>query len=265
MIARYNRKSLLFGVPGIVLQTAGNILARVSEDREVVNIGTILMLAGTGLLLVGLASYAKAKGRHPAWCLLAFLSVIGMFILASLRDCASGDQTTGPFSAEVRMEKSQPSPIVRFGLGLFAILLVVSAPMSGYFLVQIFLDAKASANWPSVTGMLTKSQVGDRGAGRYFADVAYTYRIGASEFVGSKVRASDGDYNIRDGAVQMIRGLAVGQPVTVYYDPSNPRKALLRPGAGFQEYALLFVPLMMFGIGVGAFWLLFRRRPTSGD
>jgi hypothetical protein len=44
----------------------------------------LLGLFGTVLLLVGLAYYAKAKGRNPAWCLFAFLSII----LACLKDKA---------------------------------------------------------------------------------------------------------------------------------------------------------------------------------
>ena len=44
------------------------------------------MLLGTALLLVGFAYYAKAKGRSPAWCLVAFLSCVGLIILALLKD-----------------------------------------------------------------------------------------------------------------------------------------------------------------------------------
>jgi len=155
------------------------------------------------------------------------------------------------------------SPIVRFGLCVFACVFLLSAPVSGYFLTQIFLEARTSASWPSVTGTLTRAKVGERGFRRYFANVAYTYRVGSQEFTGSKIRASDGECNIRDGAVQAIRGLTVGQTVTVFYNPSNPRQAMLQVGAGFQEYAMLFIPVLMFSIGVlfvVLFWLSWRRR-----
>src|SRR5688572_9044768 len=152
------------------------------------------------------------------------------------------------------------SPIVRVGFGIAAFFCVIGGPISGYFLGNIFLEARASATWPSVSGTITKAQVGTTGVGRYFADVSYTYRVGGDDLTGSKVRASHGEYNVRDGAVQAIRGLSVGQSVPVFYNPSDPGQAVLRPGAGFQEYALLFVPLVMFGFGIWSFRLLWRTR-----
>jgi hypothetical protein len=78
MDARLNRKSLLYGVPGMTLQIAGLVMKG--------GVGALVQLTGTVLLLIGLALYAKAKGRHPAWCLMAFLSLIGLLVLASLKD-----------------------------------------------------------------------------------------------------------------------------------------------------------------------------------
>jgi len=161
------------------------------------------------------------------------------------------------------MGNNAQSPIVLFGGGLIAFMFFISGPISGYFLGRIFLQARASATWPSVTGTLAKAQVGETAVRRYFADVRYSYRVDNKDLTGSKVRASDGEYKVRDGAVQAIRGLTAGQPVEVFYNPSNPRMAVLCPGAGFQEYALLFVPVMISGIGVGAFWFLLRMRRSG--
>jgi hypothetical protein len=85
MIPRYNYASFLFGVPGIILQVVGRV-ALSQTDSGTANLGRLGMIAGTILLLVGLAFYAKAKGRHPAWCLFAFLSIIGLIVLACLND-----------------------------------------------------------------------------------------------------------------------------------------------------------------------------------
>ena len=135
--------------------------------------------------------------------------------------------------------------------------------MSGFFLGRIFLEAKASAAWPAVVGTVTRAEVGETAVGHYFADVAYAYRVGDTEFTGSRIRASDGESNIRDGAVQAIGDLKVGKQLSVFYNPSNPRKALLEPGAGFQEYMLLLVPAGMFVVGLWAFRLLWRTRLRS--
>ncbi len=83
MIKRYNNMSLALGVPGIILQIVGNIMSR---NPGQLLLGLLLALVGTGLLLAGLAYYALAKGRNPAWCLMAFLSIIGLIVLACLKD-----------------------------------------------------------------------------------------------------------------------------------------------------------------------------------
>jgi hypothetical protein len=155
------------------------------------------------------------------------------------------------------------SSIVHFTLAVAALFGVAGSPISGYFLTKIFLEARASASWPSVSGTVTKAQVGSAGFGRYFADVSYIYHIGGNDLTGTRVRASDGEYDGRDGAIQAIRGLSVGQTVLVFYDPSDPRQAVLRPGASFQEYALLVIPLLMFGSGLGVFCFLWWTRRRS--
>ena len=75
MIAKYYNVSLALGIPGIVLQLAGGFA-----------LGFLVQLLGTALLIAGFAYYAKAKGRNSAWCLLAFLSIIGLIVLACLKD-----------------------------------------------------------------------------------------------------------------------------------------------------------------------------------
>jgi hypothetical protein len=81
MITRYNNISLAIGAPGFILQVVGNFMISSSaRDQRLLGAGIILL--GTVLWFVGLAYYAIAKGRHPAWCLLAFLSLIGLIVLA---------------------------------------------------------------------------------------------------------------------------------------------------------------------------------------
>ncbi len=84
MIARYNNVSLAFGVPGFILQVVGNVLGSSNPG-----LGGLLILAGTGLLIAGLAYYAIGKGRSGWWGLCGFLSFIGLIILACLKDRSS--------------------------------------------------------------------------------------------------------------------------------------------------------------------------------
>jgi hypothetical protein len=75
MNKKYNNISLGLGAPGIVLQIWGNIIGQ-----------PIMLILGTILLMIGLAYYAMAKGRNPAWCLMGFLSIIGLIVLGCLKD-----------------------------------------------------------------------------------------------------------------------------------------------------------------------------------
>jgi hypothetical protein len=86
MIARYNNLSLLLGVPGFILQIVGNVMRMNSPNGAA--LGYLLLLAGTALLIAGLAYYAVAKRQNPAWCLMGFLSLIGIIVLACLPDRA---------------------------------------------------------------------------------------------------------------------------------------------------------------------------------
>ena len=82
MIKKYNNISLAIGIPGLILQLYGTF-------EQV----SILSILGSIALIVGLAFYAKAKARHPAWGLLGLLSILGMIILALIPD-KSSDQST---------------------------------------------------------------------------------------------------------------------------------------------------------------------------
>ena len=86
MIAKYNRKSLMFGAPGITLQIGSYIALESSWSAVSPVILSLSLLTGTGLLLVGIAYYAKAKGQHPALCVLGLLSIIGLVVLSTLPD-----------------------------------------------------------------------------------------------------------------------------------------------------------------------------------
>jgi uncharacterized membrane protein YhaH (DUF805 family) len=60
-------------------------------------VGRAVILAGTIFLFVGLAYYARAKGRSSWWCLFALLSVIGLLVLACLKDRAAGGKGDKPY------------------------------------------------------------------------------------------------------------------------------------------------------------------------
>ena len=90
MDARYNRISLAWGVPGVIGQLGGRIALETTHNPLIALFSMLALLGGSVLLIIGLAYYAKAKGRHSAWALMGLLSLIGVLVLALLRD-RSGD------------------------------------------------------------------------------------------------------------------------------------------------------------------------------
>jgi hypothetical protein len=96
MITKYNRKSLIFGIPGLALQLgclfATNLIAAKIKGTgdlpspALTGLFELGIVAGDVLLIVGLCYYAKAKGYSAALGLLGLLSCIGLLILALLPD-----------------------------------------------------------------------------------------------------------------------------------------------------------------------------------
>ncbi len=96
MIPRYNRMSIAIGLPGFLMQIAA----------YVIGVAT-LQAVGTVLLLIGLLLYAQAKGRNPLWCLMAFIPVAGLIVLACLKDLA----TDGTSRSDRAGTPSEPEPL----------------------------------------------------------------------------------------------------------------------------------------------------------
>jgi hypothetical protein len=113
MIKRYQNFSFVFGLPGLLLQGAGNLMLA-SHPRP----GLYLLEGGTVLLLAGFACYAMAKGRSPVWGLMAFLSCFGLIILALLEDRSNGIGAARPRPSSQVTTHARPfvihNPVVGF-------------------------------------------------------------------------------------------------------------------------------------------------------
>lgn len=86
MDAKKNSQSLMLGVPGLLLQFGSVFASPVFGEDSMIPF--LILLTGTGLLIAGLAYYAMAKGHSALWCLMGFLSIIGLVVLAVLPDRA---------------------------------------------------------------------------------------------------------------------------------------------------------------------------------
>ncbi len=57
--------------------------------------------------------------------------------------------------------------------------------------------------------------------------------------------------------------LSPGQKVSVFYNPADPQQSMLKPGAGFSEYALLGVPVVSLILGLVTFYIVSRSRKKA--
>jgi hypothetical protein len=100
MITKYNRKSLAFGIPGILLQMGWLALIIILGLKNgnhskafpewVATLFGFSIFVGAILWIVGLCYYAMAKGYRATLGLLGIFSWIGLLILFVLPDKTKG-------------------------------------------------------------------------------------------------------------------------------------------------------------------------------
>ena len=130
---------------------------------------------------------------------------------------------------------------------LFLVFLAVGAGLSwwGWTILQ---NARASADWPSVEGQITRSLVAystdAEGGDSYSPEVTFVYvAVDDRSHEGRTIKFGENSYGSERKAQEIINRYPLGQTVTVFYDPENPDKAVLEPGVSNGSYIVL-------GIGV---------------
>jgi hypothetical protein len=156
------------------------------------------------------------------------------------------------------------------GVPLFAFALPLVALLAAVFSVVSFVRtrrlASASARWPTVAGVITTSGVIEeeiedtantdksfiRKIHRYQVDLRYAYQVGKRDFVGTIENWGwTGIYGLRDLAETAAGRYQQGQPVTVYYDPTQPGNAVLEPDSRQGSLApLIFAAISALAGGV---------------
>jgi Protein of unknown function (DUF3592) len=158
---------------------------------------------------------------------------------------------------------SQDSPIIRFGVRFFGLLLLVISPFGIYWGITNFLEAMNSVNWPRVQGEVYDVQVWERNSRRgtsYTPYIKYRYTVAGKSYGNSRVRPGMGDVK-KDSLEQLLAKYPVGSRPEVYYSPSDPSNSMLEPGQEWLDFVRLFVPLIFPVVGV-LLLLGSRRSPT---
>jgi hypothetical protein len=93
MIARLQRRGQQLIVAGLVIQGIALLLIKSTAHPSPLGFAAAMVaVAGLGVLMVGMGLFARAKGQHPAYALLALLSIFGLTILLSLPDLNFDDE-----------------------------------------------------------------------------------------------------------------------------------------------------------------------------
>jgi hypothetical protein len=151
-------------------------------------------------------------------------------------------------------------------LGLF-----LAALFGGMFVwaVTEFAACGASRDWPSAPGKVERAGVAEevsrtmRGRKRvsHSAAVRYKYTAQGRDHTGTRVGFGP-EQNYSFLARELAERYRPDQPVTVYYDPADPRNAVLQREVLFGGYVFGFVGLFVGFCGVRL--LLVSLTPTTG-
>jgi hypothetical protein len=140
-------------------------------------------------------------------------------------------------------------PLAMVGIGV--VLLVVGLYMG--------VQGERSRNWPTDPGIITESEVqsnhsatGRRRRSRS-VHIAYRYPVNGQFYTNDVISYGKGWF---ENEYTQVRLYAQGSRVEVHYDPGNPARAVLDPGAGLAAGLALLA-------GVGCFGYAFWRARTA--
>lgn len=134
-------------------------------------------------------------------------------------------------------------------ISLIGLVVIVSA-------IRSHRQANASQNWSGVQGKVIESRLEKRettdGEGNesisYAAVVRYTYTVRAQEYTGDRIAFGVKPSN-RKAADELVSRYPAATSVTVYYDPENPRQAVLeRVSTSGWVQILIGIALVIVGI-----------------
>jgi hypothetical protein len=126
--------------------------------------------------------------------------------------------------------------------------------------------ALASNRWPKISGILGSAEREKLSNEAYYeTKVSYSFGFGDKRFDGHRIT-----YRLFDGGLsyEQLKEL-VGRPVSIYYDPADPSRAVLVTGAGVFNFVFLLVLAGVFGALCLIGYLLFfvspipRRHPKG--
>ncbi|MGY8749772.1 MAG: DUF3592 domain-containing protein [Pirellulales bacterium] len=140
-----------------------------------------------------------------------------------------------------------------FGFIFGLVFAIIGSVVIYFFGMPIVTKAKASLEWPQVSGVVTASEIqshrGDDGT-TYSADVTFDYIVIDEKLSGDTVYFGDNvQTSSRSAAAKTVRKYPVGKEIQVYYSPESPDESVLEPGATWSSYFLLIFGSIFLAVG----------------
>lgn len=111
--------------------------------------------------------------------------------------------------------------------------------------------AKESAGWSTTSGVVTASTT-KKVSFRVQPRVTYSYEVNGATYTGERI--SFASLTPKQEVDGVLGRYPLGQPVTVYYSPADPRQSVLEPGmnkqvsAPLRAYVYLFTVLIVVNV-----------------
>ena len=148
------------------------------------------------------------------------------------------------------MDNSSKKPVIT----VFAIFLLLLSAWLTYSIIS-FTNAIQTKSWPSVKGIVKSTdvkKVSSKGTSQYSPVIDYSYRIGNEEYFSNKYSSSTARGSSQ-WAKELIGKHPVNSPISVYYDPKDPKNSVLVQGLQSDNYWMLSLSLFSFVMVLLAF------------
>ncbi len=164
------------------------------------------------------------------------------------KDQESGRPMLMTFSAHPMLAAFNEMPWVFTGGGALIVIVMARFLWLGYH----------SRNWPTTTGRVATCKIirrrGNRGEPAGTVRVTLSYEVAGKSYVGGRIGYHGAEGGTLAEAESLARLFAEGAEVTVYYDPKNPRRAVLQPGTSPMLPMAMLIGAGMLALGIGLFF-----------
>lgn len=138
---------------------------------------------------------------------------------------------------------------------LLRICILIGGGLQFFVFILLVYQARKTKQWNTTTGKILASELSDwetDDTGKaYKASIKYQYIVEGEKYVSKKVYSGDWIAISFSSYMQtLIAQYNVGEEYTVYYNPRNPKKSVLKAGMVLPVYSLLLGALVFIGIGI---------------